>query len=111
MDWGKYQYDQQKAAKEAKKKQHTVEVKELKMRPEIGAHDFRFKMKHARGFLKKGNKVKITVRYRGRELRRPEQGIEVLSQVAERLDDVAVVEARQNRVEGRQIVMMLGPKE
>lgn len=110
MDWGKHQYEQQKAAKEAKKKQHTVSVKELKMRPKIGDHDLDFKLKKARSFLNKGDKVKFTMRYRGRELRRPENGMEVMDQIVERLDDQAAVESRQSRVEGRQLTMVLAPK-
>ena len=110
MDWGKFQYDQQKKAKEAKKKQHTVDVKELKFRPKIEEHDFDFKIKNARRFLNKGKKVKITVRYRGREMRRPELGKRVLSQVAEATEDVAAVESRADRIEGRQLSMMLAPK-
>jgi translation initiation factor IF-3 len=111
MDYGKHRYEQQKAAKEAKKKQHTVDLKELKMRPKIGDHDLDFKMRKARGFLGKGNKVKITMRYRGREMRRPENGIEVMDGIVERLDDVAKVEARDRRLEGRQLTMVLVPKQ
>jgi translation initiation factor IF-3 len=110
MDWGKYQYEKQKAQKEAKSRQHTVDVKELKFRPKIEEHDFETKVGHGRRFLKKGNKVKVTVRYRGRELRRAELGRRVLDEVAEALSDISEVEGRSDRVEGRQISMMLGPK-
>lgn len=109
MDWGKYQYEQQKRAKEAKKKQHTIEVKEVKFRPKTEEHDLNFKVRNARRFLKKGKKVKVTVRFRRRELRRPELGQQVLDRVAQDLDDIAEVESRSDRVEGRQLNMMLEP--
>jgi translation initiation factor IF-3 len=110
MDWGKYQYEQQKAAKEAKKRQHTVDIKEVKFRPGTEEHDLNVKLRHARRFLKGGNKVKVTVRYRGREMRRPEQGYELLDQVAEQLDDLAMVESRTRQIQGRQLHMMLAPE-
>ncbi|HUE77398.1 MAG TPA: translation initiation factor IF-3 [Longimicrobiales bacterium] len=109
MDWGKYQYEQQKAAKEAKKKQHTYELKELKFRPKTDDHDMDFKVRNARRFLKKGQHVRITVRFRRREMRRPENGQRVLEEVAERLDDVANVTSRDRRLEGRSMQMMLEP--
>lgn len=110
MDWGKHQYEQQKQAKEARKRQHTVDVKEVKFRPATGEHDFETKVRHARKFLESGKKVKVTVRYRGREMRRPELGREVLEQVVEAVDDLATVEARNDRIEGRQLTMMLAPQ-
>jgi translation initiation factor IF-3 len=109
MDWGKYQYEQQKAAKEAKKKQHTFEVKELKFRPKTDDHDMDFKVRNARRFLKKGKHVRITVRFRAREMRRPENGLRVLEEVKERLDDVASVASQDRRLEGRAMQMMLEP--
>ncbi len=109
MDWGKYQYEQQKAAKEAKKKQHTYELKELKFRPKTDDHDMDFKVRNARRFLKKGQHVRITVRFRRREMRRPENGQRVLEEVAERLDDVGNVTSRDRRLEGRTMQMMLEP--
>lgn len=110
MDWGKYQYEQQKAAKEAKKKQHTYELKEVKFRPKTDDHDMDFKVRNARRFLKKGKHVRITVRFRRREMRRPENGQRVLDEVAERLDDVANVESRDKRLEGRVMQMTLEPE-
>lgn len=110
LDWGKHQYEQQKQAKEARKRQHTVDVKEVKFRPATGQHDFDTKVKNARKFLENGKKVKVTVRYRGREMRRPELGREVLTQVVEAVDDLATVEARNDRIEGRQLTMMLAPQ-
>jgi translation initiation factor IF-3 len=110
MDWGKHRYEEQKRAKESRRRQHTVDVKEVKLRPGTDDHDLAFKLRHARRFLEKGSKVKVTVRYRGPELRRPEAGQELLDQVADALDDLANVESRNARVEGRQITMMLAPE-
>lgn len=109
MDWGKYQYEQQKAAKEARKKQHTYDVKELKFRPKTDDHDLDFKVRNARRFLNKGKHVRITVRFRAREMRRPETGQQILDQVAERLEDVASVSDRDSRLQGRVMQMMLEP--
>jgi len=109
MDWGKFQFDQQKRAKEARKKQHTVDVKEVKLRPRTDDHDMEFKLRHARKFLEQGNKVKVTVRFRGPELRRPDLGQEVLDTVIEELDEWSDVESRSRRLEGRQLTMMLSP--
>lgn len=110
MDYGKHRYEEQKRAKEARRRQHTIDVKEVKFRPQTDEHDLDFKLKNARRFLKKGKKVKVTVRYRGREMRRPELGHEVLNQVVAALDDLATVESRSDRVEGRQLTMMLAPE-
>jgi translation initiation factor IF-3 len=110
MDWGKHRYEEQKRQKEARKRQHTVDVKELKFRPGTDTHDFDVKLAHARRFLEKGQKVKVTVRYRGREMRRPEMGKELLDQVAQSLDDLANVEMRSDRLEARQMMMMLAPE-
>lgn len=110
MDWGKHQYEQQKAAKEARKRQHTVDVKEVKLRPGTEIHDLQVKLRHARRFLQKGQKVKVTIRYRGREMRRPEQGYELLDRVTTELDDLAMVESRSREIMGRQLTMMLAPE-
>jgi translation initiation factor IF-3 len=110
MDWGKHQFEEQKRAKEARKRQHTVDVKEVKFRPVTEEHDFNVKLKNARRFLERGKKVKVTVRYRGREMRRPELGQDVLNQVANALDDLANIEARNDRLEGRQMTMLLTPQ-
>lgn len=110
MDWGKHQYELQKKAREARRRQHTVDVKEVKFRPATEPHDFDVKLRHARRFLESGKKVKVTVRYRGRELRRPELGREVLDQVAAALDDFAVIEARSDSLEARQLSMLLAPQ-
>lgn len=110
MDWGKHQYDEQKRAKEAKKRQHTVDVKEVKLRPGTESHDLETKLRHARRFLQSGNKVKVTVRYRGREMRRPERGHELLDSVIDQLDDLASVETRSRDIQARQLTMMLAPE-
>lgn len=111
MDWGKYLYEQQKRARESKKKQHTVDVKEVKLRPRTDEHDLDFKLRNARRFLAKGNNVKVTVRFRGPELRRPDLGQQVLDTVASELAEVAHVESRSARLEGRQMTMMLAPEK
>jgi translation initiation factor IF-3 len=109
MDWGRHQYEQQKRAKDAKKKQHTVSVKEVKLRPRTDDHDLDFKLRHARRFLEKGSTVKVTVRFRGPELRRPDLGHELLDTVREDLAAVATVETRSRTLEGRQLTMVLAP--
>lgn len=111
MDWGKYRYEQQKRAKEAKKKQTTIEIKEVKFRPKTDDHDLEFKIRNVRRFLKKGKKVKITVRFRWRELRRPELGQQLLDRILEECSDLASAESRSSRVEGRQLHMMLEPED
>ncbi len=110
MDYGKHRYEEQKQARASKRRQHTVDVKEVKFRPGTDQHDFDFKLKNTRRFLQKGKKVKVTVRYRGREMRRPELGREMLDQVVEGVEDIATVESRTERVEGRQLTMMLAPE-
>jgi translation initiation factor IF-3 len=109
MDWGKHQYEQQKAARQARRKQHTLDVKELKFRPETDDHDLDFKIRNARRFLQSGKHVRITVRFRARELRRPESGQRVLDEVAGRLDDVADITSRDRSLNGRAMQMMLQP--
>jgi translation initiation factor IF-3 len=109
MDWGRYQYEQQKRAKDARRKQHTVSVKEVKLRPRTDDHDLDFKLRNARRFLEKGSTVKVTVRFRGPELRRPELGQQLLDTVQEELSEVSHVESRTRGLEGRQLTMMLAP--
>jgi translation initiation factor IF-3 len=108
MDYGKYKYQQAKRASEAKKKQVRVELKEVKMRPKTDEHDFQFKVKHARRFLEEGNKVKLTIMFRGRENAHPERGMLQLEKAVEALKDVGQVEARPNKM-GRFMSMVLGP--
>lgn len=109
MDWGKARYEKQKREREARKKTHTIEVKEVKYRPSIGAHDRDRKTDRARGFLEEGNKVKVTIFFRYRQLRRPELGQEILDDVAEKLKDLSKVEYRSRGMEGRQMTMVLNP--
>ncbi|MFW6206793.1 MAG: translation initiation factor IF-3 [Gemmatimonadota bacterium] len=109
MDWGKYQYEQQKQAQEARRNQQTVEIKEVQLRPVTEDHDFNTKMKRARRFLEEGNIVRIVLRYRGRELRRPEVGDAMLDRVEEATRDLATVEHRSRRIEGRRLLMRLEP--
>ena len=109
MDWGKMRYEKQKRDREARKKTHTVEIKEVKYRPGIGEHDRDRKTDRARKFLEKGNKVKVTIFFRYRQLRRPELGQEILDHVGKALADVAKVEYRSRGMEGRQMTMVLNP--
>jgi translation initiation factor IF-3 len=108
MDYGKYKYQQAKRASEAKKKQVKVEIKEVKMRPKTDEHDFLFKVKHARRFLEEGNKVKLTIMFRGRENAHPEQGMMQLDKAVEALKDVGQVESKPSKM-GRFMSMMVGP--
>lgn len=109
MDWGKYQYEQQKQAQEARKNQQTVEIKEVQLRPVTEDHDFDTKIRRARKFLEEGNVVRIVLRYRGRELRRPEIGEAMLDRVEEATEDLATVEHRSRKIEGRRLLMRLEP--
>ena len=109
MDWGKMRYEKQKREREARKKTHTIEIKEVKYRPGIGEHDRDRKTDRARKFLEKGNKVKVTIFFRYRQLRRPELGQEILDHVGRQLADIAKVEYRSRGMEGRQMTMVLNP--
>jgi translation initiation factor IF-3 len=109
MDYGKYMYQLNKRAKEAKKRQHVTVVKEIKMRPKIEPHDYEFKLRHAREFLGAGDKVKCTVTFRGRELAHKELGRRLMEKAAEDLNDVASVEV-PIRSEGRSMIMVLAPR-
>jgi translation initiation factor IF-3 len=109
LDWGKVRYERQKRERESRKRATVIEVKEVKYRPTIDGHDFDIKTQRARRFLAKGNKVKVTVFFRYRQLRRPELGAEILDHVTAELAEVAQVETRSG-MEGRQMVMILSPK-
>ena len=109
MNYGKYKFEQAKKEKEAKKKQRVQETKELRITPNIEEHDFSFKTKNARKFLEDGNKVKITVRFRGRELNNTKMGEEVLSQFIKNLEDVSVVE-KKPKLEGKNMFIILAKK-
>ncbi len=108
LDYGKYKFQAQKKASEARKKQKTVEVKEIKMRPSIDTHDYDTKMKAARRFLDEGDKVKMTLRFRGREMAHQELGLQLLFRVRDDLTAMAKVEA-EPKLEGRQMIMILAP--
>ena len=107
MDYGKYKYQQSKRAAEAKKKQVRVEIKEVKMRPKTDEHDYLFKVKNARRFLGDGNKVKVTIMFRGREVTHPEFGRRILERVAKDLEDIGQVESYP-RMAGRFMSMVIG---
>jgi translation initiation factor IF-3 len=109
LDYGKYKYEQSKRAKMARKKHHFMHLKEVKLRPKIEDHDFQFKLEHARKFLVSGNKVKMTVFFRGREITHAEFGKKLLERMLGELEDVATVE-RPPTLEGRNMVMVMIPK-
>ncbi len=111
MDYGKYRYEQKRRARESRKHQHTVTVKEIKYRPKIDKHDFEFKTNHVRQFLEEGNKVRVTIMFRGREMAHPEFGREIIQRVVESTQDLCVGEydAKQAKLEGRNMSMVLMP--
>ena len=109
MDYGKYKFEQAKQARIAKKKQHVIQLKEVKYRPGIEEHDFETKTRHARRFLGEGNKVKVTLMFRGRQIAHPELGRAVVDRVSQALADVAKVES-EARMEGKMMTMILTPK-
>jgi translation initiation factor IF-3 len=109
MDFGKYKYQQSRRQKEARKKQTTIQLKEVKLGPKTDTHDFDFKAKHVRRFLEEGNKAKVTVRFKGREMAHTELGWKMLNRMAELLGDIAAVESHP-RLEGRMLSMILSPR-
>ncbi|WP_262504032.1 MULTISPECIES: translation initiation factor IF-3 [unclassified Sphingosinithalassobacter] len=109
LDVGKYKYEAQKKANQARKTQKTQEIKEIKMRPNIDDHDYETKMKNVRKFIGEGDKVKLTLRFRGRELSHGQLGMQLLQRVAEDVQEEAKVESYP-RMEGRQMLMVLAPK-
>jgi translation initiation factor IF-3 len=109
MDYGKYKFEQAKQARIAKKKQHVIELKEVKYRPGIDQHDFDTKTRHARRFLEEKNKVKVTMMFRGRQVAHPELGKAVLDRVAAELTDLAKVES-ETKLAGKSMMMILTPK-
>ena len=108
MDFGKYQYEKAKREREARKARKEIEVKEIRLRPKTGEHDIGFKLKQAREFLADGAKVKVRIRFRGREITHPEVAMELLERVAKDLSDVSIVEKHPG-FEGRTILMILAP--
>jgi translation initiation factor IF-3 len=109
LDIGKYKYEAQKKANEARKKQKVIEVKEIKLRPGIDDHDYDVKMKAMRRFVEEGDKVKVTMRFRGRELAHQELGMKILDRVRDEMADLTKVE-QHPKMEGRQMVMVIAPK-
>ena len=109
LDYGKYKYQAQKKAAEARKKQRTVEIKEIKMRPNIDTHDYDVKMRSINRFFEEGDKVKVTLKFRGREMAHQELGMKLLMQVKDDTQEIAKVEA-EPKLEGRQMMMVLAPK-
>ena len=110
MDWGKHRFEANKKAREARKKETRIVVKQVKLRPNINEHDLETKLKHARRFLTSGDKVKVTIMFRGRDLRRPENGRKLLDLVIEMLADTAIVEAAPGAIVNRDMTMVLGPR-
>ena len=108
MDYGKFLYEAQKRERSARKAQVQVEIKEIRLRPKTGEHDINFKLRDARRFLDRGAKVRVRIRFRGREITHPEVAKELLTRVAEELGDVAIVEKRP-ALEGMTMLMILGP--
>nr|WP_233192746.1 translation initiation factor IF-3 [Acidimangrovimonas sediminis] len=109
MDFGKFKYEQQKREAEARRKQKTIEIKEIKFRPGTDTHDYDVKMRSVLKFLEEGDKVKITLRFRGREMAHQELGMDLLNRVASDVAEVGKVE-NMPKLEGRQMVMMIGPR-
>lgn len=109
MNYGKYKFEQSKKEKEAKRKQKVLEVKEIRITPNIEEHDFEFKARNARKFLENGNKLKITVRFRGREINNSKMGEDVLNKFIEELSDISVVE-KKPKLEGKNMFIMLSKK-
>ena len=108
-DYGKYKYEAQKKAHEARKHQKVIEVKEIKMRPNIDEHDYEVKMRAMKRFIEEGDKVKVTLRFRGREMVHSERGLQVLNRVRSEMDPLTKIESMP-RMEGRQMIMVLAPK-
>ena len=109
LDFGKFKYEEQKKKNEARKKQKIIEVKEIKLRPSIDDHDYEVKMRSMNKFIEEGDKVKVTMRFRGRELAHQELGMNVLMRVRDDLDEIAKVE-QMPRMEGRQMTMVVAPR-
>jgi translation initiation factor IF-3 len=110
MDFGKFKYQQSRRAKDARKKQTVIQVKEVKMGPKTDEHDFQFKARHVRRFLEDGNKAKVTIRFRGREMVHTELGRRLLDRMTQDMLDIATIESHA-RLEGRNMVMILTPKQ
>lgn len=109
LDYGKYRYEQQKREKEQRKNQKTINVKEIRLSPTIDDHDFNTKLRQGRGFVEKGDKVKVSIRFRGRAITHKDIGRDVLKRYAEGMDDISQIESK-TQMEGRSMFMMLAPK-
>jgi len=109
MDFGKFKYEQQKREAEARKKQHIIEIKEVKFRPNTDTHDYEVKMRNVMRFLEGGDKVKVTLRFRGREMAHQNLGSDLLHRVAADVDEIGKVE-NMPKMEGRQMIMMIAPR-
>ena len=109
LDFGKYKYEQQKKKNEAKKKQKVIEIKEIKVRPNIDENDYQVKMRAMKSFIEEGDKVKVTLRFRGREMAHQEIGVRVLERIRDEMDPLSKVE-QMPRMENRQMVMVLTPR-
>jgi translation initiation factor IF-3 len=110
MNYGKFLYEAQKRERDARKSQAKVEIKEIRLRPKTGEHDISYKLRNARKFLEQGAKVKVRIRFRGREITHPEVAKELLERVAEELNDIALVEKKPS-MEGNTMLMILGPQQ
>ena len=110
MDYGKYLYEAQKRERDARKSQTKVEVKEIRLRPKTSEHDIGYKLKQARNFLNRGAKVKVRLRFRGREVTHPEVAMNLMTHIAQQLEDVAIVEQRPSK-EGMTMLMVLAPNK
>ena len=108
MDFGKFQYERAKKERDARKAQKQIEVKEVRLRPKTGEHDVAFKVRDARRFISEGNKVKIRIRFRGREMAHPELGLNILERLAGELEELATIE-NQPKLEGRNMHMLISP--
>ncbi len=111
MDYGKFLFEKSKAQKEQKKKQKQIQIKEVKFRPGTDIGDYQVKLRNLTGFLEEGNKVKVTIRFRGREMAHQDIGVDVLNRLKEDTAEIAVVESFPSRIEGRQMIMVLAPKK
>ncbi|XKY37824.1 translation initiation factor IF-3 [Enterovibrio sp. 27052020O] len=111
MDYGKFIYEKSKATKEQKKKQKVIQVKEIKFRPGTDIGDYQVKLRNLVRFIEEGNKVKVTIRFRGREMAHQEIGVDVLNRLKEDTAEICLVESFPTRIEGRQMIMVLAPKK
>lgn len=111
MDWGKHRFEANKKAREARKRETRIVMKQVKLRPNIDDHDLETKLNHARRFLTAGDKVKVTIMFRGRDLRRPENGRKLLTRVIEMLQDVAIVESAPGAIVNRDMSMVVSPRK